>query len=227
MTCGVEDTSATSSGRRSFVREPGETRRAALIEATLDCIADGGAEAATVRAIAARAGVTQGLIRHYFSTKEELIGAAFAALMTRLTEDSARRLADGGADPVARLSAFVSGALSPPVIDGRDMALWAAFMQITHRDAALRAVHENSYLAFRDRLETLINDALTVAGHPAPASTLRRHAIACNAVIDGLWLEGSALPDAFAPGELAAIGRASVGALLRLDLNAPTAGETP
>jgi hypothetical protein len=41
---------------------------------------------------------------------------------------------------------------------------------------------------------------------PADEATLRAHAIACNAVIDGLWLEGSALPEAFAPGEVERIG---------------------
>ena len=36
-------------------------------------------------------------------------------------------------------------------------------------------------------------------------------AIACNAVIDGLWLEGGTLPDAFGPDELVQIGIRSSG----------------
>ena len=47
---------------------------------------------------------------------------------------------------------------------------------------------------------------------------LRREAIACNAVIDGLWLEGGVLPHGFAPGELVRIGLQSVGAILGVDL---------
>lgn len=47
----------------------------------------------------------------------------------------------------------------------------------------------------------------------ADPESLRSDAIACNAVIDGLWLEGSALPQDFAPGELERIGLASVGAI--------------
>ena len=43
-------------------------------------------------------------------------------------------------------------------------------------------------------------------------------AIACNAVIDGLWMEGGVLPSAFAPDELSEIGIRSVGALLGIDL---------
>jgi Bacterial regulatory proteins, tetR family. len=90
--------------RRPFQRVGEETRRAALIEATLDLIAEGGPQAATVRAIALRAGVTPGLIRHYFATKEDLVAAAHESLMTELTEASAARLNDPSADPVMRLA---------------------------------------------------------------------------------------------------------------------------
>ena len=44
--------------RRPYRREGEGARRAALVRATLDCIAEGGPQAATVRAIALKAGVT-------------------------------------------------------------------------------------------------------------------------------------------------------------------------
>lgn len=131
--------------RRPYKREDEETRRAALIRATLDCIAEGGPQAATVRAIALKAGVTPGLIRHYFDTKEELIAAAHETLMTTLTEASAARLDELPADPVARLAGFITNAVTPPVVDPRAMALWAASVQLVPRDAAMRAVHEATY----------------------------------------------------------------------------------
>ena len=70
-----------------------------------------------MRAIALRAGVTQGLIRHYFDTKEDLIAAAHEHLMTGLTEASAASLDALPADPLARLADFVANAVSPPVVD--------------------------------------------------------------------------------------------------------------
>lgn len=205
--------------RRKFRREGEERRRDALIAATLDLLSEGGPEAATVRAIALRAGVTQGLIRHYFAGKEELLGAAYRDLMDRMTAASDAALADVGPCPVARLAAFVAAALRPPVVDGRALGLWAGFMHLARRDGTTRAIHEATYLGFRDRLEALIAAALPPATPPA---RLRAHAIACNAVLDGLWLEGSALPEAFGPGELPALGLASVGAILGLDLAAAT-----
>lgn len=205
--------------RRPFRREGEEARRAALIQATLDCIAEGGPQAATVRAIALRAGVTQGLIRHYFATKEELIAAAHESLMTGLTEASAARLDELPGDPLARLAGLIANAVSPPVTDPRAMALWAASMQLVPRDDAMRAVHEATYLAFRDRLEALIAEALQSAGKPAPAARTRALAIAGNALLDGLWIEASALPEHFAEGEMKTIAIKAFERLL--DLNLP------
>ena len=202
------------SDRKPYHRADEDTRRQALITATLALVAEGGAQAATVRAIAHKAGVTSGLIRHYFSSKDHLMAAAYAHLMHRMTAHSAAVLRTAPHDPKARLAAFVTAALSPPVVDGEALVLWAAFLQETHRDPAMRQTHAQTYLAFRDQLQSLIADLL---GH-SDAQALRRLAIACNAVIDGLWMEGCALPNAFAPEELVDLGLRAVGAILGTDL---------
>jgi TetR/AcrR family transcriptional regulator, transcriptional repressor of bet genes len=204
--------------RKSFTRESPDQRQDALIEATLSLIADGGPEAATVRNIAQTAGVTQGLIRHYFNTKEDLIGAAYERHMTtmRYATWSALELDHAGA--VARLSALIAASLTPPVVDPRAMALWAGFIQSVQRDVRMRAIHEKTYFQFRDKLEVLIGEAFAEVGRPRDNAALRRFAIACNAVLDGLWLEGSALPNSFKAGEIRAIGLLSVGAILGLEL---------
>ncbi|ARU01569.1 TetR/AcrR family transcriptional regulator [Yoonia vestfoldensis] len=204
--------------RRTFKREGEEARRAALIDATLDCIAEGGPQAATVRAIALKAGVTPGLIKHYFDTKEELVASAHETLMTRMTEASAAALDDLPADPLARLAGFIANAVTPPVVDPRAMALWAASMQLVPRDAAMREVHEATYLAFRDRLEGMIADALRSTGKPHDRATTRAFAIAGNALLDGLWIEASVLPDQFAQGEMRAIAIRTLARLLDLKL---------
>ena len=206
------------SGRRAFRRAGEEARRASLIDATQHLIAEGGPEAATVRAIAARAGVTPGLIRHYFATKEDLVAAAHEALMTGLTEAAAARLDELPDDPLARLHGFVAASVSPPVTGPRAMALWAAAMQLVPRDAAMRRVHAATYLAFRDRLEGLISDALRAAGRPADPVTIRAHAIAGNALIDGLWIEAAALPDHFSNIDLPALALSAFSRLLDLPL---------
>lgn len=202
--------------RRRFQRVGEETRRSALIEATLDLIAEGGPQAATVRAIARRAGVTPGLIRHYFATKEDLVAAAHESLMTGLTEASAARLDDLPDDPLARLAGFVANAVSPPVTDPRAVALWAASMQLVPRDAAMRKVHEATYLGFRNRLQGMIGAALASAGRGDEDT--RALAIAGNAILDGLWIEAGALPDHFQQEELKSIAIKAFSRLLELTL---------
>lgn len=206
-----------SEPRRSFTREDPDSRRAALIRATLELIAEAGPQAATVRAIAAEAGLTQGMIRHYFSTKEELVNAAYEAHMQAQTEAS-EASAGGAGTARARLAHFVAGSVTPPVADPRAVSLWAGFIHMIRRDPAMHVTHRDSYLRYRDRLQRLLSDALAESGRPVPEAEARRLAIACNAVIDGLWLEGGALPEAFGSGELEGIARASVGAILGLSL---------
>ncbi len=55
---------------------PGVDRRRQILEAALDAFADEGFDGATTKAIAARAGVTHGLIYFYFPSKDDLFTAA-------------------------------------------------------------------------------------------------------------------------------------------------------
>jgi AcrR family transcriptional regulator len=205
--------------RRSFIRDSEANRREALISATQDLVAEGGPQAATVRAIAARAGVTPGLIRHYFGSKDELSRAAYTALVDGMTDKGADALAGVGADPGERLAAFVAASLRPPVVDARAVGLWAGYLHQVQADPGLLAQHENGYLRYRNQLQELIADLPREGVTP---ERMRREAIACNAVIDGLWLEGGILPKGFAPGELVLIGLVSVGAILGVDLTRHT-----
>ncbi len=203
-----------SGERRKFTREGEERRRDALIAAALDLIAEGGAQAATVRAIAERAGVTPGLIRHYFHSKGDLTRAAYLNLMQRLTQGSFAAPDHATDTPEGRLAAVVAASLRPPVMTPGALGLWAGFIHQVQSDPAMTEVHEAGYLNYRDLLQALI---ATLPG-VWTSDVLRQQAIACNGVIDGLWLEGCALPHAFAEDEIARIGVASVGAILGVDL---------
>lgn len=205
--------------RRLYRRESEENRRSALIAATQELVAEGGPEAATVRAIAERAGVTPGLIRHYFQSKDELNRAAYRTLMDGMTAKGSDAIEGVGAQPAERLAAFIAASLRPPVLDAGAVVLWAGYMHKVRSDPDLLAVHEAAYLAYRDTLQKLI-EALPRDTQPGQT---RREAIACNALIDGLWVEGSLLPSAFTAGEVVSIGLGSAGAILGVDLLAHTA----
>ncbi len=203
--------------RRSFKREGEAARRESLIAAALQLIAEGGSEAATVRAIAVKAGVTPGLIRHYFVSKDDLTGAAYLSLMEGMVTKGLLAVDSAPDTPAARLATFIAASLRPPIMDATALGLWAGFLHRVRRDPAMAAVHEAGYMKYRDQLQSLIA-ALSLTTDKA---VLRQQAIACNGVIDGLWLEGGALPRAFAPDELAEIGVRSVAAILGTDLPFP------
>ncbi|MCA1491186.1 TetR family transcriptional regulator C-terminal domain-containing protein [Ensifer sp. NBAIM29] len=201
--------------RRSFHRAPEGERRQELIEATLDCISEFGLKGATVRQIAVRAGVTAGLVRHYFDSKDQMIAEAYRAVIASLTEKA--KTVEG--DPATRLREFICINLSEPVADSRSVSLWAAFISQVRVDPVLAEIHREGYLAFRNALQDLLSGFLAAKGRPASAELCRRYAIAINGLVDGLWIEGCLAGDLFREGELISIAMASVESLLGLPID--------
>ena len=201
---------------RKFRREPAEKRREELIFAALEMIADKGVHGASIRNIAERAGVTPGLIRHYFHSKEELVAAAYEHHMTVLT-GKVVECADGET-AIEQLKNFITASLKPPVVSPEELALWAGFLNTVQKNEAMRLIHERTYFGFRQHLEKLTGAALAETGRPARPGQLRKLAIALNAVMDGLWLEGGALPDEFAAGELVTIGLEAASAITGISM---------
>lgn len=205
--------------RKPFRRASDAERRADLIEAMLDCIAEGGIQNATVREVAERAGVSGGLIRHYFETKEQLLHAAYRQTMAAMTGISAEAGMADGKSAREKLAGFVAACLMPPMIDARRLSLWAAFIAMARIDPAMGAIHRESYLEYRTLIERLLSGAFHEVGRNVDDAEIRRLAIEINAVLDGLWLEGSLAGDIFEDRELLKAGLHSVGSItgLRLD----------
>lgn len=204
--------------RRSFHHESEDVRRQDLIAATLDCIAEYGIQGATVRQIADRAGVTPGLIRHYFVSKDLMFQAAYREVVYTMFETASRAADERVDDPMARLRTFVLANFQAPIIDQKMLSLWATFISQTGVDPALAMIHREGYLSYRDTLEQLLGEAMTAAGRDAEAVDRRSLAIAINGLIDGLWLEGCMAGDMFADRELERIALASVERLTGLTL---------
>ena len=207
---------APMNARRKFRREGEERRRQDLIDATLDSVAEYGLQGAPLRAIALRAGVTAGLIRHYFPGKEELLQEAYTALVGRMTEQAKAALVMEDASPRQRLAAFVTAILNAPIVDRRVFSLWATFLGRANADPARARAHREGYLGFRDEGEAVVAEVLAAERRKPDAGELRRHAIAINAIIDGLWIEACLAAEMFSPGELAAIGVKAIEAELGL-----------
>ncbi|SOC46218.1 TetR family transcriptional regulator [Rhizobium subbaraonis] len=203
--------------RRTFHRAPEGERRHDLIEATLDCIAESGLQGATVRQIAIKAGVTAGLIRHYFASKEHILQEAYRVVIGRLTEKAERVTGD----PEERLRSFIVINLTEPVANSRSLSLWASFISRVSVDPQLAAIHREGYLGFRNALESLLADFLESKGQEADPARCRALAIAINGLLDGLWLEGCLAGELFEERELVSIALTSIEALIGLPIGAP------
>lgn len=200
--------------RRTFQRAGEAERRKDLIAATLESISEHGLESATVRDIAARAGVTGGLIRHYFAGKEEMVQAAYREMLSGMTGTAVSAMADAGDDPRRRLHDFIIANVSPPIADPKALSLWAAFIGRVRSDEGLARIHRENYLVFIGLLEELVGAVLMAHRHKAHFSDKRHLAVAINGLIDGLWLENSLASDLFDEGRLADIALDAVEAML-------------
>ena len=86
-----------------------EIRRRQLIEATIASIHEVGLAESSLSRISARAGVSTGIVHHYFEDKAELLESTLRQLGTSLRQAVARRLS-AARTPAERLMA-VTGAL--------------------------------------------------------------------------------------------------------------------
>ncbi|TSJ60677.1 betaine-aldehyde dehydrogenase [Starkeya sp. 3C] len=164
-------------------REPEDVRRRQLIDATIESLAEIGFNASTLAQIARRAGVSPGLVAHYFGDKDGLLEATLRSLSLRLYRATAARLAMAG-DARGRVQALIDANLAPEEFDQRTSSVWLAFWgQVLHSERLRRVqrIYQARMLAnLRHDLRSLV----------APGD-VHRVAITIAAVIDGLWLRSS------------------------------------
>lgn len=185
--------------RAAFSREAADFRRQAMIDATAACLAEKGVAGTSVRSICMRAGVSSGLLRHYFDGVDALIAETYRATSAQLSETVNAAAAAAGEDKRARLIAYVTANFQPPVANPTLLSTWIAFWSLIKTDAVIAAIHSESYAAFRADLESLLTDCGIAPARAGPA------AIALTAMIDGLWLELSLDSSAFTPQEAGAM----------------------
>ena len=160
-----------------------DVRRSQLIEATIDTMAEFGFAATTLALIGQRAGISTGLVGHYFRDKDGLLEATLRSLVGRLFQATAARLAAADS-PRARLQAITDAYLAPDQFDRRTSTVWLAFWgEVIHspRLKRVQRVYQGRMLSnLRHALRRLVGDG------EAP-----RLALATAALIDGLWLRAT------------------------------------
>jgi TetR/AcrR family transcriptional repressor of bet genes len=169
------------SPRQAFTRDAPDARRQSLIEACARSLAKLGASGTSVRSISLEAGVSPGLLRHYFAGIDALIAATYRWTGDRVQAALDAAVAKAPATPRARLLAYLTASFAPPIADADLLSTWLAFWGLTKTDPAIAALHAEIYKDYRDGLAALIA--------PVAPGDHRLTTVALTALVDGLWLE--------------------------------------
>jgi AcrR family transcriptional regulator len=191
----------------AFTRAAPDARRQSLIAATARVLAERGAAGVSVRTICAEAGVSAGLLRHYFASLSDAMAATYRFTGAEIDRALAQAVAAAGPDPRARLIAYLAANFRPPIATPELLATYVAFWSLTRSDPAVAAVRAEVYGSFREGLEGLLR-----AHRPALAD-VQVPAVALTALIDGLWLELSLGQAPFSADEAQALAAQWLDAL--------------
>ena len=170
-----------------------EIRRPQLIKATIRVIGQVGMSRASVAVIGRAAGVSPGIISHYFGGKDGLLEATMRYILKDLANITRVKLSKTNKqDPLGRVlgiveSNFSGGQVSPDVT-----STWLAFWSRAMHDPALYRLQQVNEKRLLSYLRAELKHMLTV-------DEAKSVAIAVAALIDGMWLRGALTPKGIDP----------------------------
>jgi TetR/AcrR family transcriptional repressor of bet genes len=162
-------------------------RRQELIDAAIGAIHARGSLDVTIREIAARAGVSQGLAHHYFGSKDRLIVSAMRHLLAQYSAQVRRRLRSARS-PRGRVSAVIRASLGDDQFQPEVVSAWLAF----YIHARISADARKLLWLYTRRLRSNLVHALK------PLAEGREAEIAegIGALIDGIYIRQALVRDA-------------------------------
>jgi AcrR family transcriptional regulator len=173
-----------------------DLRRRELGQALWRVVLRDGIEGASVRKVAAEAGVSAGSLRHVFPSQSELLSFA----MQLIIDEVARRVA--AADDTGGIRAEVERRLeSLLVLDPETRAVidvWLAFVARARVDESLRPLRDQTHAAVR-RLCVESVETLQTHGEARADLDVHREAERLHALIDGLAMHATLSPEVTSP----------------------------
>jgi len=163
-----------------------EIRRRQLIEATIASIHEIGFAESSLSRISARAGVSTGIVHHYFEDKAELLESTLRQLGTNLRRTVVRKL-NAARTPTERLLAVIDGNIGTEQFTPEGVSAWLAFWaQVPTIPRLARIQH-----VVISRLHDNLVHALKLMGRKDAEEIAR----VTEALIDGLWLRAALSAD--------------------------------
>jgi AcrR family transcriptional regulator len=172
------------------------SRRREIGEALWRVVVREGIEAASVRKVAAEAGVSNGSLRHVFSSQSELLTFA----MQLIIDEVSRRVAavDASGDVRDTVERRLQSLL---VLDRETRAVfdvWFAFVARARVDPSLRPLRDETHARVRNLCRDSV-EALRAGGRKRREVDVGREAERLHALIDGLAMHATLDPKTTTP----------------------------
>ncbi|WP_336365491.1 transcriptional regulator BetI [Marinobacter sp. C2H3] len=161
-----------------------DTRRQQLIDATMASIAELGMQNTTIVSISKRAGLSSGIIAHYFGGKQGLIEAALRYLLDQLGRELRERLARTDRTPRQRLDCIIEANFSEFQRSALAAKTWLSFWARSMHEPGLKRLQQIN----NARLYSNLRYAFAQALPPEEATEAARQTAA---MIDGFWLRSA------------------------------------
>lgn len=158
-------------------------RRQQLIDATIETIETHGFAETTIARISRRAGLSSGIISHYFGGKNALLAATMRWLLSDLRDAMIARQRQAQT-PIARIEAIVAANFASAQFTPRVCAAWLSFYAQVPHEPELARLHR----VYIRRLQSNLRHAF---GALLPAAVATRAAEGMGALIDGLWVQAA------------------------------------
>ena len=171
-----------------------EQRRSEISQAVWQVVGENGLEGLTLRAVAAAAGCTTGMVTHYFRDKKALLAHARQVMHRRM----AARIDAMPMRGTAREGLYAVAEQALPLDEERrlEAVVWSYFQLATRIDPELLHEHTASHASWVRRLTAMVRAALPGRPEPADLEGRVRVLVAC---LDGLALNAVTDPGAYPP----------------------------
>ncbi len=184
----------SENGKRQQLKQQ---NRIALIEATLDSIAEIGFSRTSVSEIIDRAGLSRGMIHLHFGGKDALVEEAAKYSSAQYYESLNGLLQSAGSEAQEIIEAIIRSDLSEGVLNVRTVSLWYAFRGESRKRAAIAA-----YSDTRDsRLRNLLFEAFLKLSRQSdvsqPETTAKDATNGTLALLEGMWADFLLHPQSF------------------------------
>lgn len=178
-------------------KAPEEARREQILAAAHAVALHTGIDGVTVRAVAAEAGLSHGLLVFYFKQKDQLIAAlldrvlATTALL-RMPEEAERM-----PDATGALRTVLRHELERLAAGPQDFRLFVEYWALGTRHAAIRARIAAALERYRGALRTVAERAIGAPGDAPPGLTADGLAAVAVSLISGCAMQAMIDPEAF------------------------------